>query len=836
MLVRAARQAHGRGEDLLVAAGLDSLADVARGIQLGILADLGVHGVAVHEHGHGRAGAVGRGSRGQGTGDDAGGVAVLGVHIHVAAGGSDLHAPAHAGLHVVIGHDHGEGARQGGRSAAGDGPRDSLGIGVLAGQEVQAVHGVEQFLAVEIDGDLVVLVVLALVEVDEAGVGALALGVAQLAGIRDQIAHIDQVLEVLRGDFLLLGVELEAVRLDGGVVPHLRADAVAGDDIGGSDAHTHGRAGGQAQAARTCGDLGLVGGLHGDIAALDGAVLSLGAAGDVNSGLAIADHDAHRAGDGGRAALAGHGTRQGLGRKLALEVAIHVLGELAGDRHIFLVRGFEVAIDPDAGLVAVDAHRHAHGDGVGLLRQGHGRAGAHGVEVAGVLGGGLDLLACDDLAHLGAGLVAGDGQAHRGGHFDLLLLLLLVHAEGAAHLPGDLAHCAACLRGAFLAVLRLDLLRAQHIAGRGRAALCGLARVALLLVQAVVDLVGGLVVLLVLGLVQIGAVEDLVALLFEGLRGVADLARHTGHIRAHGGGKRLGGVLAVTIRGNGGIAVHGGVAGHLRLDAAVGDVDGHARADRRLSAHGEGRGGRFGGGYFLCRYVQIAGLLLFAVRITLYAGGAGFVLRLDIGIQNVQRHGSVQSEFLGIIRVQVAGQGIGAGGAGDILQVGGCRVHIQRAGGHGTGPLADLGLGPGIAVDHGERRANAHAGPVLVLCDSGGFPGRLLLLALDQGDQQRVHIAVGHGEGVDDLLFIGGDHRERLLLAGGGAGGGIELHLVNLAFGVSVGIAHAVQHAALLFGDPDLDGFTRAGGDGIVVVDLAVLDSHGHRALFNVLV
>ena len=84
----------------------------------------------------------------------------------------------------------------------------------------------------------------------------------------------------------------------------------------------------------------------------------------------------------------------------------------------------QIAVYIDGALVAVDAHRHARSDGVGLLRQAHRQARALGQEVAAVGGRRIDRRRNDIASDLHVCLMAGDVQADRCGYLELLLLSL----------------------------------------------------------------------------------------------------------------------------------------------------------------------------------------------------------------------------------------------------------------------------------------------------------------------------------------------------------------------------------------------------------------------------
>ena len=390
--------------------------EAARGVDIGVVAGLSHGLVAVYEHGHGSAHAGLRRSGGQAARDDAGGRAVRGGHVRVAGIGVHGDVVAQLRLDVVVVHGHGYGAGQAGRAAAGDdGARDGLHIGILAGQEVQAVHQAQQLFAGDIHIRLIggpAVGVGGLVIVDQTGVGAGALLVGEVAGIGDQRAQVYKLLEVLSRHGLLLGVQLEAVGGDLGVVAHGGLYGVLADDDVAGDAHAHAGAAGQADAARAGSEPGLVGGAHGNAAALELPGRFRAAAGDVHGGLALADQHADRAAQRDAGAPARHGAGERLGGQLAGEVAGEVLAQVRGGAHVAAACGDQVPVHADVGLVAVDTDGHAEGDGIGLLGEGHGRAGALGVEIADVLGRGGDAAAGLDGPDLGLHGVARHVDAH----------------------------------------------------------------------------------------------------------------------------------------------------------------------------------------------------------------------------------------------------------------------------------------------------------------------------------------------------------------------------------------------------------------------------------------
>ena len=198
---------HGGGERLDVAGLLGTMGNIAGSGDLGVVAGHGLSAVAVHQHGHGGAHAgLGRGG-GQAARDDASGGAVGGVHIHVSVLGFDDHVIAQGRPDNILGDGHGEGARQIGLGfACGHRARDGFGIGVLAGQEVEGVRGVQQLFGGQVHIHGIAVLVLALVHVDEARVGLGPLLIVQGAGIGNQIAHVNELLEIVVGDGLLFSI------------------------------------------------------------------------------------------------------------------------------------------------------------------------------------------------------------------------------------------------------------------------------------------------------------------------------------------------------------------------------------------------------------------------------------------------------------------------------------------------------------------------------------------------------------------------------------------------------------------------------------------------------
>ena len=531
-----------------------------------------------------------------------------------------------------------------------------------------------------------------------------------------------------------------------------------------------------------------------------------GAAGYIHGGFGVRHQHAHRAAQGHLGIAARHAARQGLRAQLAQEFAVHVLSEGGLKGHIPRVRGNHVAVHMDLGLVLIDAHGHAQGDGVGLLGQGHGRAGAQGVEVAGVLRGGGDIAQRDDLAHVHGGFMAGHGDAHGGGHLHLVLGIAAHAVQIGAGIVLDLAQALGGALAARVFALGGHVLVAQGIAGKAQVFAAAFAALSLLFVHPLVDLVGGGVILVIpaVGLaVKQLALEQVVALVLQLIGGLAHLVQVAGDIRAHGGGQGPGHILAVAAGVDLGAARHGQILLGLHVYGGGGDVHGHCRAHRGLAAHGIAAGAGFGNGVLARGEGQVA----------LGGGGRAGQRGLDLVIQDIQRNGGVHGGILHGVDIRFAGEDVRAGDGGRVLRVVGFRVHGQRA----RGDIAiDHGGDSGIAVHHGEGRANAHRAALAVR--SGGLAGegiriaRLIYLHQDAG-----HILGRHGEGEHDLIAV--------------LGGG-QRHLMDLAIGGDV--VDGIHLEALQLGlvDGNLNGIGDPGGQLAVLHGLVpAIHGDGNRAI-----
>ena len=802
------------------------LGEVAVRLNIGIAADRGQDFIVVHQYSHRRAYAgLGR-SRGQGARDDAARGAVLGVHGHAVVRTVpfqiDLNIAAQGGGDFVAADCHGEAARQGqlavALGAAGHhGARDGFGVGVLSGEEVESIHRLEQLIAGQVDVHFIAVVLFALVDVNQTGVRFLALFIGQFAGIGDHILG-DQVLIIRLGHGQLLRIQLEGGAGDVGIAANSGGHGIAADHVGGGDAHAHAGALGQAQAARARRQLGFVGGFHGDIATRDLALGLRAAACDVHSGCALGNQHAHRAADGHVGILPRHGAAQGLGRQLPGEDAVHILGQLAGNGNVLFLLADQVAADLNGRFVAVHADGHARRDGVGVFRHGHGRAGAHGVEVAGVLGSDLDFLVRQDLTDHRAGRVIGHGDAHRRGDLPFGAGLFAGQAHLLAGLILDLFFDAleagavsVHVVGRFFA-LGFHTQAAQHIGGGGGFAAGALAAGLLFIVQLLVDHVAGLGIGFLIVLVQIRTVEQFIGLVGQVIGLLPHLIQGTGNIRAHRGGNGVGDVLAVAGCADFRLARHCRVA-HLHVHAGRGDIHGHAGAHRRRAAHGERTGGGFGDGIFLGGHGQVAVFLRVACAVALCADGVILVNHsLDAVVQNVQRHGSVHGILLGVFQIAFARQRVGARGTGNIFCMVGCGSNAQRPSGHARSALAHGGMHFGITIDHGERSADAHALACSVL---GGGLGILRAVVIVKHHDECVDVGSGHVEGVHDF---------RGCFAALG-----QHHFLLVAVLVDVVVADARHLAAILLLHLYFHLVPHV-GDQLVVLLLSVLHLDGDRS------
>ena len=537
------------------------------------------------------------------------------------------------------------------------------------------------------------------------------------------------------------------------------------------------------------------------------------------------DHDADRAAQGDGGVLAGDRAGEGLRRQLAEEVAVHVLGESGAQGNVALAVGNQVSVGIDDRLVVVHADGHTERDGIGLLRQGHGRAGAHGVEVAGILGGDTDILARRDLSRRRDRLVRGHGDADSRGNLNLGVGLLAHRVDAAlcvrGYLPGGFV---GALASRVLAVGR-DAKAAQGVRG-GRGVVVGILALApLLLVQALVDLLIGIGALLaaLAEIVDIRAVQHLIGAGLHAVGLVADLGHGTPDVAAHGGGDGAGDILAVAVGRDFRAAGQRHIREHLRLHGGIGDIQCHARAHRGALAHGEGAGG--------------------GLSLAVLGGGDGQIARgqgdfharcharAHIGIENVQRDRGVEREVLRRVGVPFALQRVAARGGGDIFLVVGFGRDGQRTGSEAAA-LADLSDSLRVSVDHRERRADADRLAAAVLGRGLGcfFFGLVLFALLDLHDKGG-DFALGHADGVDVLRgavlleSISGFLCAQIVDIEVGACN--DLDIVVFAVGIGIAVAQLGDLVALGFLDDELDHVAFAGGP-FAVLGLAAHDMDGH--------
>ena len=789
----------------------------------------GLHGrpVVVAHIGEGQARAQLRTAHGHRAADHAGVVLGIGLCLQAAVLRLDDGKITDAGVHVVGHIADGEGARRVELAAAGHGGAGhGLHIIIGGGKEVQRVHGVERLAGVEVDLDGIVVVVLALLQVEYAGFGVVAARRVQLAGIGHEVGEAQHGLVIRPGDSQLLRGQLHVLRGDLHKVGDLRFDGILAGEHSHGEAHAHGGALGQADAARPNGELGFVGGGHGQLVARIDRGFRLGRLG---AALGAADQHGHGPADGGGGIRPGHRSGQRLRAQLAPEGAVHVLGEVGLDGYV-LLRG-DAAVKLGPGGILIHAHGHAGGDGAALLLKGHGGRRAEGVEVAGVPGGDLNaaLGGLDGLAlpqgHAGVCRVTGDGDTHRRRHLELGGGAFGgLSADGLA--GGVLEGVARFVLGpvALGGILRGDILAAQGVGGQGELVAGILAADGLFLIQAFVDLRRGLIaavglVALVVGLlVQIGAVQQLVGGILGGLGSVGHLVEGPLHIRAQRGGDGGGGVLVVVVRLHLRVVAHiHAVRGvQLRVNAGGGDVQRHRRAHGGTGASGIGAGEGVGDGLLVGgdgQRTRVAGALAVLVEGALAVGLHDIGVqhaRGDVVVQYVERHGSVQREVL-VAGVAGALEGIRACRAGDLLLVVGGGLEGQRPGVHLIAP-ADGGTHGVIAIDHGEGRAQAHA--LAGVVSGGDF---LLAGLVEHG--HGLDISLGHFEGVDGLVRIGA----------GLALGRVHLDLLHLALLVLDPVDDLLHAAALLALDGDVHLFAFANLQ-LAVLHLAALGGDLHRA------
>ena len=799
----------------LIALGAGKHADVARAGEDSAVADARVDAVLIVHRGDVDARAHLAGGRADGAADHARVGLGRSGDAGVAAAQGDVRAIFDGGLRDAVGkeHSHGAGHGGGGVFARGDGAGDGLRVVVDAGEVVEGVDDLEK--VVRADGDVdagdAVLALIEL-EVDEALVGVLF----DVHGKERIPAEGEGVVVCVHGE--LLGLDRKRIRRHG------RALADAGREFifcvdereGRADARRSARGG---EAAGSDGQLGLVLRRDGDVAAAHRGVF-----GDLRKTPGVADEDGDRAGEADLAAGAADAARERLRAEQAAILAIHVLGDGGGNAHVAVVlrggrvaRGGDFAIHGGVGLIAVDAHRHAHGDVVGVPGgDGHGGAGAQRAVVGAVLGVHVHRLRGEAAANLRRGDVFGDGRARGGGDVDLLALLgaLVERLAGrAAGILRNRAHGVGGGAGGGRVARQHDVeLLHQHgeqrHAGNGvRARLHGGAGEA-------IDLVHD-------GDVQHGRrfAEA------EGAEHVADAAQIAVEIRADHGGE-AGGFIFIGSDGlDLGLAGDRAVAAEGGAHVGVREVHAHRRANGGLVPHREagGRavrlaaleGAQVEADVLKILSVRLRGDEITAREIELRAG-------TDDGMHHIvdhrERHGGVDGDVLGggVVLLQghltqsghflrdlvAAGDGIAAGDGNGVKVVAQFGDDAQR-GGVERALLAQQRLGGRLNVGDGRGSADADglalrvAGAVLVLVrhavlvggGSGGGVDLLRALRVD-GD---------HAGGVDPAVQVG-DRGFGVRLKKGDGGSAGHADVGSARAGDSRGgneVAHAIQLAGV---------------------------------------
>ena len=369
---------------------------------------------------------------------------------------------------------------------------------------------------------------------------------------------------------------------------------------GGADADRS--AVGLGDGTGTNGELGLVVRLDDDVACRDGRACS-----DLGGRRAPGDEHRERAGDRRRGACAGGGTRDALGAEKPREPSVHVLGEgrvyghaaSVVDRRLPVagtggdLDGPRIARDGRDGLVAVDADRDGCADGVGgALR--HGGTRGVGAVVGLVDDENVDGAGAQDPRHRGQGLVLGDVDGDGGRDHELLVGRRGVGRDaGLVGVVGDglsaLVHLGLVPR---LEVQGVDDVRGERrvVLGLVRLVVLGIILGVAVVVQALVQLVRGVVVLvLVLVLVlDLGvAAAEAVDPGLHARDAVAELAEDACHVGTHGGRDAIGLVLVELVRADEARTLDGARARELGLRLADDDVERDRGADGGLVAHRE---------------------------------------------------------------------------------------------------------------------------------------------------------------------------------------------------------------------------------------------------------
>ena len=571
------------------------------GVRIVYTAHVGSHFVTVNEQGNIQSGGGFGCADADRARDHAGVGAAVGFYGHAAVlalvrvsrGNVNLRR-ADIGVDFVVEIHHRKGARAGEIAVFGtriDRAGNGFGVIIRAGQEVQQIHALHQVVAGHFHLDGIALAVLGLFHVQDAGVRVLV----RLGGIGDQGVHAQGVHIVVPGHHALIGQQGQFVAGNLYAVPDIGFHFVVADDDSKGSAHAHAAALGHADAARANGQLALVGSFNIDLFAVDdGGFL------DLSGGLGVADQHGNRPGNGGFAARAADGPGQGLGRQKTGVLPGVVLGQVGSHGHVarggFVFHGdaLDRARYLGIGFVPVDAHRHAHGNRIGIFCQGNRRAGAQGAEIALVARQNLRAVGGHDgAADAGAGNVLADRQADGGRHLHGLVLLLRtgsaqIFVAGRSGFPRRIAHRGIAALGVGGAV---HILGFEHIGGKRRFFFGGLLGFLAFFVQLIIDFFAGVVLLAGSHLIIDGALGYLVDVFLGDLFAFLELLSIADHIRAHGGGHGVAHVLADA----GGPDIRGalaqlGDAAEFGIDRRINDVHRHSRAHGSRSAHGKAAG------------------------------------------------------------------------------------------------------------------------------------------------------------------------------------------------------------------------------------------------------
>ena len=316
-------------------------------------------------------------------------------------------------------------------AAAGpdNGAADGLGIIVDGGQEVQQVDGIDELIAVHVDGHAILATAI-LFQVHNTLLNVRFLFRGQVRSVSNQ-QRLIQGKGIVRIGYLVLdrvNLEISAALHRLGTIRNTGGNLVLSIDQRKGCANTNRSTLASADTTGTDCQLRLIG--SGDLniakAVQNAAIPSLGYC------LSLRSENRERAADGSAAAAAGNAASQSLSAQGSSVNIVHVCG-MDGDNNnvsnVFIL-GFPRTLGNDGagicgnGLVIIDGDGHTSRDCKTGAGQCHGCRIGTGAEIRPVLGVKLHIQSRQAAANQCLGLMLGDVDAHGGRHLRTLALPL----------------------------------------------------------------------------------------------------------------------------------------------------------------------------------------------------------------------------------------------------------------------------------------------------------------------------------------------------------------------------------------------------------------------------